>query len=254
MPDSPRIDQLLVEPLRVEPLRTDPIHIVFERYICKLLGSIPTGHSSMSVNQICSICFESMQSGDRILFNNTEIPVLLSCNHVFGRDCIMHWLREHQTCPMCRGRPQTFRSSQDATFDWWLSTRSRLFQELTWKLVHLSPESKRELVAIRRIRSFFKRVTLIDEVPSDVITYAFAAMTSYPNSVLGTSWIEWLDGFKDANQETIPKIARINNQKAENELKIRISGSLEDEAHLRNLIKVVNWDVNWKAGDDMIPF
>lgn len=29
-------------------------------------------------------------------------PTLLSCGHVFGRDCIYKWCKEHNSCPICR--------------------------------------------------------------------------------------------------------------------------------------------------------
>ena len=42
----------------------------------------------------CSICQENLDRNSRIL--------MLPCTHVFHRDCIVHWLRVHNNCPVCR--------------------------------------------------------------------------------------------------------------------------------------------------------
>ena len=39
----------------------------------------------------CVICFQ--------LPNN---PVALKCNHCFCRQCVSRWLKENNTCPICR--------------------------------------------------------------------------------------------------------------------------------------------------------
>uniref|UniRef100_A0A8C5QBY3 Ring finger protein 151 n=1 Tax=Leptobrachium leishanense TaxID=445787 RepID=A0A8C5QBY3_9ANUR len=40
---------------------------------------------------LCSICHGVMRC-----------PVMISCNHVFCRKCILQWLKRQQTCPCCR--------------------------------------------------------------------------------------------------------------------------------------------------------
>ncbi|KAK2595920.1 hypothetical protein QQS21_006515 [Conoideocrella luteorostrata] len=42
----------------------------------------------------CSICIDEMKEG--------ETAVFLPCNHWFHEDCVVLWLREHNTCPVCR--------------------------------------------------------------------------------------------------------------------------------------------------------
>eukprot|EP00667_Euglena_gracilis_P013267 EG_transcript_13667 len=42
----------------------------------------------------CPICMEEYTVGDRAL------P--LPCHHAFHKDCVLTWLREHNTCPTCR--------------------------------------------------------------------------------------------------------------------------------------------------------
>jgi E3 ubiquitin-protein ligase AIP2 len=42
----------------------------------------------------CTVCCESMKLGTKALF----IP----CGHTFHPECIVPWLKEHNTCPICR--------------------------------------------------------------------------------------------------------------------------------------------------------
>ncbi|KAJ2907343.1 RING finger domain-containing protein [Zalerion maritima] len=42
----------------------------------------------------CTICIQDVELGEEM--------VVLPCTHWFHEDCIMHWLREHGTCPICR--------------------------------------------------------------------------------------------------------------------------------------------------------
>ncbi|KAL5612039.1 hypothetical protein BROUX41_000399 [Berkeleyomyces rouxiae] len=42
----------------------------------------------------CTICLESMQVGNDIIF--------MPCKHWFHEECLCSWLKEHNTCPMCR--------------------------------------------------------------------------------------------------------------------------------------------------------
>lgn len=42
----------------------------------------------------CSICIDEMKIGDTAMF--------LPCKHWFHEDCVVLWLKEHNTCPICR--------------------------------------------------------------------------------------------------------------------------------------------------------
>lgn len=42
----------------------------------------------------CTICIEELKEGDTSVF--------LPCKHWFHEDCVVLWLKEHNTCPICR--------------------------------------------------------------------------------------------------------------------------------------------------------
>ena len=42
----------------------------------------------------CSICMDNVELGSEVTF--------LPCNHWFHGDCVISWLKEHDTCPHCR--------------------------------------------------------------------------------------------------------------------------------------------------------
>lgn len=45
----------------------------------------------------CAICLETLAASAV-----TAEVYTLNCKHAFHRNCIQGWLREHNTCPMCR--------------------------------------------------------------------------------------------------------------------------------------------------------
>lgn len=45
-------------------------------------------------NTDCSICIDAMKVG--------EVAVALPCKHTFHEECVVLWLKEHNTCPVCR--------------------------------------------------------------------------------------------------------------------------------------------------------
>ena len=67
--------------------------------IRSLLISNPVhGHHSPSDRSLsCPICLEDFQVGDDVVWStNTD------CVHIHHKECIMHWLQEHDDCPLCR--------------------------------------------------------------------------------------------------------------------------------------------------------
>jgi uncharacterized membrane protein YgcG len=45
-------------------------------------------------NAECSICMDNVHLGDQV--------TMLPCQHWFHGDCVVSWLKEHDTCPHCR--------------------------------------------------------------------------------------------------------------------------------------------------------
>ncbi|KAM0798104.1 hypothetical protein BDR22DRAFT_964879 [Usnea florida] len=64
------------------------------------LSAQPTVHSSNIPEdaRLCPICQEPFFSGSL----SSERAVELPCHHIMGADCLATWLKEHNTCPMCR--------------------------------------------------------------------------------------------------------------------------------------------------------
>eukprot|EP00770_Monocercomonoides_exilis_P005124 MONOS_5098.1-p1 / transcript=MONOS_5098.1 / gene=MONOS_5098 / organism=Monocercomonoides_exilis_PA203 / gene_product=unspecified product / transcript_product=unspecified product / location=Mono_scaffold00144:95755-97349(+) / protein_length=469 / sequence_SO=supercontig / SO=protein_coding / is_pseudo=false len=48
----------------------------------------------------CTICLDSLKVG-------AQCTVLSACNHVFHTECIIPWLSQHKTCPICRSIVQS---------------------------------------------------------------------------------------------------------------------------------------------------
>lgn len=77
-------------------------------YILESLRSIRTAmevdvdvsrkdENSLYSPRSCPICFETYQKGDEIAWSRN-----VECYHAFHLQCILYWLLDHDTCPMCR--------------------------------------------------------------------------------------------------------------------------------------------------------
>jgi hypothetical protein len=45
----------------------------------------------------CCICLDGYQPGETICLARTE-----ECDHVFHKDCLLEWIKDHDCCPLCR--------------------------------------------------------------------------------------------------------------------------------------------------------
>jgi len=45
-------------------------------------------------NQECSICLEEYSKNNKIM--------ILNCNHTFHKSCLELWIKDNNTCPICR--------------------------------------------------------------------------------------------------------------------------------------------------------
>merc|ERR1719160_1949219 len=50
-------------------------------------------------NSGCAVCQDDWRVGDR--------GVKLPCGHIYHKQCIMPWIKEHNTCPVCRYEMKT---------------------------------------------------------------------------------------------------------------------------------------------------
>ncbi|KAG8380386.1 hypothetical protein BUALT_Bualt06G0010000 [Buddleja alternifolia] len=83
------------------PIRTTPAlgSFIDSLPIMMRLVPPPTSSSSSSSNtqSSCSICKEDFETAD-IFVTINEVP----CGHCFHKDCIVEWLHQSNTCPLCR--------------------------------------------------------------------------------------------------------------------------------------------------------
>lgn len=54
------------------------------------------GLCCVHLTQQCTICMEDVKS------SNTHSNKRLTCGHAFHLECIMHWFRMSNVCPVCR--------------------------------------------------------------------------------------------------------------------------------------------------------
>ena len=72
-------------------------------------------------DQNCAICSERYQfftSTHPLTDKSQEVPVALICGHIFGRDCIVRWLHEQDSCPLCRAPILTITRQQRAQIEY----------------------------------------------------------------------------------------------------------------------------------------
>lgn len=86
--------------------RRNPEQLIHTIFAAALNEDLQTG--GLNDDEIEQLCEETEPSEDSqcsiCLENFTGTAVKLGCDHLFHRDCIQRWLREHTTCPVCRTR------------------------------------------------------------------------------------------------------------------------------------------------------
>lgn len=60
----------------------------------KSLPTIPITQEHVVSGLECPVCKEDYSAGENV----RQLP----CNHLFHNDCIIPWLEQHDTCPVCR--------------------------------------------------------------------------------------------------------------------------------------------------------
>lgn len=69
-------------------------------------GSQAVESSSVAADAICTVCQEHDSPRDSAVATNGWRR-LINCGHMFHRDCIDRWFREHVVCPVCRADIRT---------------------------------------------------------------------------------------------------------------------------------------------------
>jgi len=62
----------------------------------KKIDQITTPTTPRDSEEECSICIEG--------YTPNNNPVKTKCNHYYHRSCLKTWIKEHNTCPLCRTR------------------------------------------------------------------------------------------------------------------------------------------------------
>lgn len=134
----------------------------------------------------CSICLQSLLSNAQAEdIPNPERPVQLKCGHIYGQDCITHWLSSNETCPQCRAAvlPATHPNRilypdgypDEATrLDQWRLFRTDIIEVYT----RLDAPHDTMEVQYRRLGNFIERETNSDAEPND---YLWMAITHFRN-------------------------------------------------------------------------
>lgn len=115
-------------------------------------------------------------SGEIDLDNTPEVPVRLSCGHIFGKTCIIRWLVPNLTCPLCRSTPQAASGRQahsieiTGTLGYWRYERRSMLQRIRGRCI---PSSAYSRITTARAINFFQRETSNDEIPSRLMRVIF---------------------------------------------------------------------------------
>lgn len=87
--------------------------------VTKFVSGLPNPETAnlRDEQKSCHICMEPFTGG--LL---QELPVLLPCGHIFGKDCMIKWLssdgdRSPRNCPMCRAK--LFPQSPSSNSEYW---------------------------------------------------------------------------------------------------------------------------------------
>lgn len=94
-------------------------------------------------DQECDVCNEAFQNPKSAAHTGYEHeqPVKLQCQHTFGEECIIAWLKEHENCPKCRSvilplepaepaSEENFIEEATSPLSWWRQARAEDLQRL----------------------------------------------------------------------------------------------------------------------------
>lgn len=133
-------------------------------YLTALSANLPQEQT------ICSICLQPTvpkeDVASKCAHDRVEHSVIVHDNHVLGYKCIQVWLREHNSCPICRKElfPQQLQHEKPPPIDsegvrhlgpirihtnyWQLSTQEQELVDLRWQQIY-ETESQEDSLAER---------------------------------------------------------------------------------------------------------
>jgi hypothetical protein len=70
---------------------------------------------------VCTVCQEEFNASEKAI---NEKAIKLPCHHYFHKECIIPWLKDHNTCPTCRFELPTENSDYDEQLEARMQQRS----------------------------------------------------------------------------------------------------------------------------------
>ncbi|RHZ64070.1 hypothetical protein Glove_326g32 [Diversispora epigaea] len=62
----------------------------------------PIPKSEINIDEACPICSEKFITANEKSNDMKSIVIRMPCKHLFDKECILSWLKLHNTCPVCR--------------------------------------------------------------------------------------------------------------------------------------------------------
>lgn len=81
-------------------MKIDDVHKYEESSIT--YNNVISKYEKFDEETACAICLELIKPNDESEYNKKQF-VVLSCDHVFHNDCILHWFKNYNyVCPLCK--------------------------------------------------------------------------------------------------------------------------------------------------------
>merc|ERR1712196_392615 len=80
--------------------------LILSRRELKILESLENSNHKHGEGGMCPICTDEYVEGDA--------KVRTACGHEFHRECLKKWLKQGDTCPMCRAELMSASDSEDS--------------------------------------------------------------------------------------------------------------------------------------------
>jgi len=91
----PQYMQTLMSSILLELHTTQRVINPTSKEAIEALPKVTIDINNVSEHSRCSVCIEDFRVGECGV-------VILPCGHLFHEECLLPWLKEHNTCPVCR--------------------------------------------------------------------------------------------------------------------------------------------------------